>query len=509
MTARVLMVQGTASDVGKSLVVAALCRVFARRGLRVLPFKAQNMALNAAVTPEGGEIGRAQATQAAAARATPHVDMNPILLKPEPGLVSQVIVLGRPLGRMRFDAYRERSEELEGVVQRSLARLRARADLVILEGAGSPVELNLKARELCNMRVAELADAPVILVGDIDRGGVFASLLGTLSLLTPSERARVKGLLVNKLRGDPALFAPGAALLAERAGVPVLGVLSHLGGLELPEEDSLGLEARRARGRAAHDELEIAVVRFPALSNYDDLLELEREPGVVVRYVDSARDLFGADLIVLPGTKSTLHDLAWMRARGMDRALRRIAESGGRVLGICGGAQMLGRSIEDPEGVEGPERAVERGAHAPRPIQAEGLGLAPLRTVFHREKRTSVTHVRALGGLFAPGLEAEGYEIHHGRTERLDGARPAFEVRSRNGEPTADHDGCVSESGAIVATMMHGVLRSRALRRSLLEALGFSPRGAIHHPDPYDALADAFEREVQVDRIEAIAGVRR
>jgi adenosylcobyric acid synthase len=495
MTARVLMIQGTASDVGKSLVVAALCRVFARRGLRVLPFKAQNMALNAAVTPEGGEIGRAQAMQAEAALATPHVDMNPILLKPEPGLTSQVIVLGKPLGRMRYDAYRARSAELEEVVRASLGRLRARADVVILEGAGSPVELNLKARELCNMRIAELADAPVILVGDIDRGGIFASLLGTLALLTPDERARVRGLLVNKLRGDPALFASGRELLAEKAGLPVLGVLPHLSGLMLPEEDSLALEAREGRRRAGPGELEVAVVRLPALSNYDDLIELEREPGVVVRFVDSARDLFGADLVVLPGTKSTLHDLAWLREKGMDGALETIASSGGRILGICGGAQMLGRFIVAPERVEGAEAS------------ARGLGLLPLRTVFHREKRTAVTRVRALGGLFPEGVVAEGYEIHHGRTERLDGAPAAFEVLSRNGEPAQGFDGCVGRDGAVMATMMHGILRSLALRRGLLASLGFTPREATTEADPYDVLADTFEREVRVDLIEAILGV--
>ncbi|MBC7170898.1 MAG: cobyric acid synthase, partial [Polyangiaceae bacterium] len=400
---------------GKSLVVTALCRVFTRRGLRVLPFKAQNMALNAAVTPLGGEIGRAQAVQAEAARAIPHVDMNPILLKPEPGLVSQVIVLGKPIGTMRWDVYRERSEELEEVVRSSLERLRARADLVVIEGAGSPVELNLKTRELCNMRIAEIADAPVLLVGDIDRGGIFASLLGTLALFEAPERARVKGLLVNKLRGDARLFVEGARLLEDKAGLPVVGVLPHLPSLAIAEEDSLGLEKRQRVARAGPDEIEIAVVRFPTISNYDDLLELEHETGVVVRYVDSARELHGADLVILPGSKSTRHDLEWARARGIDRALSAIARHGGRILGICGGAQMLGERVDDPEGIEG------------MPGSTQGLGLLPLRTCFLGEKRTTIARVRGAAGPFR-GIEAEAYEIHHGRTERLRGASPAFEV---------------------------------------------------------------------------------
>ncbi len=502
MTAKVLMVQGTASDVGKSLVVTALCRAFARRGLRVLPFKAQNMALNAAVTPRGGEIGRAQAVQAEAARAVPHVDMNPILLKPEPGLVSQVVVLGEPVGRMRWDAYRGRSPELERVVRESLERLRARADLVLIEGAGSPVELNLREGELCNMRIAELADAPVLLVADIDRGGVFASLLGTLALLPPEERARVRGLLVNKLRGDPRLFDSGAALLAEKAGVPVVGVLQHLPELAIAEEDSLGLDKRKDVRRATPEELEIAVVRLPALSNYDDLLELEREPGVVVRYVESARELHGADLVVLPGTKSTRHDLTWLRARGMDRALARIAEDASRrregervpcrILGICGGAQMLGEWIEDPDGVEG------------APGSVAGLGLLPLRTAFATRKRTTVTKVHGLGGTFASGMTAEGYEIHHGRTTLHEGSQPAFAVLERNGVRADALDGCASPGGAVVATMMHGIFRSPAMRRALLASYGRAPIAGSTAPDPYDALADAFERDVRMDLLEAI-----
>lgn len=507
MTAKVLMVQGTASDVGKSVVVTALCRAFARRGLRVLPFKAQNMALNAAVTREGDEIGRAQAVQAEAARAEPHVDMNPILLKPEPGLFSQVVVLGKPVGRMRWDAYRGRSRELEAIVRESLGRLRARADLVLIEGAGSPVELNLREGELCNMRIAELADAPVLLVGDVDRGGVFASLLGTLALLAPEERARVKGLLVNKLRGDPRLFESGAALLAERAGVPVVGVLAHLPELAIAEEDSLGLDKRRGVRRALPHELEIAVVRLPTLSNYDDLSELEREPGVVVRYVESPRELHGADLVVLPGTKSTRNDLEWLRAREIDRALAQIADapapepSSGRapcrILGICGGAQMLGEAIEDPEGVEG------------APGSAAGLGLLPLRTIFRRDKRTATARVRGLGGTFASGVSAEGYEIHHGRTTSDPRSRAAFEVFERHGAPADPLDGCRSRDGAIVATMMHGLFRSREMRHALLASHGRTPSASAPRPDPYDDLADAFERDVRMDLLEAILGASR
>ncbi|HEY0709883.1 MAG TPA: cobyric acid synthase, partial [Polyangia bacterium] len=321
-----LMVQGTASSVGKSLIATALCRRFQQDGLRVLPFKAQNMALNAFVTPDGGEIGRAQAAQAEAAGVAPTVDMNPILLKPEGDRMSQVVVLGKPRGRMTAADYHRHKPELRDVVAAALQRLRQNADLVIIEGAGSPAEINLKANDIVNMSVAHAADARVLLVGDIDRGGVFAAFVGTMALLDPEERARVGAFVINKFRGDPSLLGSGLDFLHERTGVPVLGVLPHLRGLSLADEDSLNLDDRVNR-RARHDELDIAVVRLPRVSNFDDFAPLDQQPGVVLRFVDHPGDLAGADLVILPGSKSTVADLSWLRQSGLadviiDRAHR-------------------------------------------------------------------------------------------------------------------------------------------------------------------------------------------
>jgi adenosylcobyric acid synthase len=321
MTARTIMVQGTASSVGKSITCAALCRFYRQEGLRVAPFKAQNMALNAYVTPDGGEIGRAQAVQAAAARVVPSVDMNPILLKPEGDARSQVIVLGRAIGSLPADEYHARKHELRAVVRASLDTLRASYDVVVIEGAGSPAEINLKDRDIVNMFVAEIADAPVVLVGDIDRGGVFAAIVGTMVLLEPHERARVRAFLINKFRGDLRLLEPGLRFLEERTGVPVLGVMPYVRDLRVADEDSVALEARRGRRRAGEGEVEIAVVSLPRIANYDDLQPLEHEPGVVVRFVDEPAAIEGADLVVLPGTKSTMADLRWLRARGLASAI--------------------------------------------------------------------------------------------------------------------------------------------------------------------------------------------
>ena len=329
MLARTLMVQGTASSVGKSLLVAALCRLFRQDGYDVAPFKSQNMALNSAVTPDGLEIGRAQAVQAEAAGLAASVDMNPILLKPEGPQRSQVVVLGRPQATLSAREYQDYKPELQSVVAGSLERLRRRHQLVIIEGAGSPAEINLKARDLVNMHVARLADAPVLLVGDIDRGGVFAALVGTLELLEPDERARVAALVINNFRGDLGLLEPGLDFIRQRTGKPVLGVVPHVPRLRIADEDSVSLETRRARRRPSRAELDIVVVRFPQMSNYDDVLELEHECGVTVRFAQEPAELRGADLLILPGSKSTLSDLGWLRRSGLSAQIARQAHSGG------------------------------------------------------------------------------------------------------------------------------------------------------------------------------------
>jgi adenosylcobyric acid synthase len=453
------MIQGTASSVGKSLLVTGLCRLFAQDGLRVLPFKAQNMANNCYVTATGGEIGRAQAVQAEAAGVAPEVDMNPVLIKPEGESRSQIVVLGQATGSMSAAEYHRRKPELRTLIAASLERLRRRADLVLIEGAGSPAEINLKAHDIVNMSVARAAGARVLLVGDIDRGGVFAAFVGTMELLDPDERALVGGYVINKFRGDPALLRPGLDFLQARTGVPVLGVLPFLPALDIADEDSLGLDDRPGRRSA---ELEIAVVRLPRISNYDDVVPLEHEPDVVVRFVERPRDLERADLVILPGSKTTIADLAWLRAQGLADALVARAERGGLVLGICGGCQMLGREILDPEGIEA-------GAGA------AGLALLPLRTRFARPKVTAQVRVRAAAPSFLadrlPEAGATGYEIHMGRLEHAPGAVAAFTVVARNGTPAAEPDGAVSPSGAVVGTLVHGLFEDDAIRAGLLDRL--------------------------------------
>jgi adenosylcobyric acid synthase len=476
-----VMVQGTASGVGKSLLTAALCRIFARAGYRVAPFKAQNMSLNAAVTADGGEIGRAQAVQAAAAGVEPMVDMNPILLKPEADNRSQVVVRGRAMASLDWRSYQQRASTLWPVIVESLERLRRASDVVVIEGAGSPAEINLTC-DLTNMRVAAAADAPVLLVGDIDRGGVFAALVGTLSLLSPEDRARVAGVIVNRFRGDPSVLAPGIDLLVARTGVPVLGVVPHLGEAPLPEEDSLALEAVAAASERPDARVVVAVPRLPRIANFDDVEPLADEPGVAVRFVSRPEALQAADIIVLPGSKTTVADLAWMRERGLDAAIASAALDGRLVLGICGGYQMLGARLDDPHHVESDTDAVA------------GLGLLPVVTTYARDKATCRVRARVLpGGPLgaAGGVVVDGYEIHCGRTI-VHGGSPVFALVERAGEATDAADG--ARAGNVIGTYLHGCLSSGPLRRALLTA-AVARRGG--QPDPrwgMDTLADRYDR---------------
>ena len=491
-----VMVQGTASGVGKSLLAAALCRIFARGGYRVAPFKSQNMSLNAAVTADGGEIGRAQAVQAAAAGIEPTVDMNPILLKPETDDRSQVVVRGRAIASLDWRGYGRLAPTLWPVVVESLERLRAAHDLVVIEGAGNPAEINLEC-DLANMRVAAVAGAPVLLVGDIDRGGVFAALVGTLALLSPDDRARVAGLVVNRFRGDPSVLAPGLELLAARAGVPVLGVVPHLGEAPLPEEDSLGLEDR---GDVADALVSVAVARLPRIANFDDLEPLTAEPRVAVRFVTRPEAVDAADVVVLPGSKTTVADLAWLRERGLAAAIARAATDGRAVIGLCGGYQMLGERLDDPDRVE---------SAAPR---VSGLGLLPVVTTFAREKTTVRARGRVLaGGPFdaAAGAPVEAYEIHCGRTT-AHGGDAVFALTERAGAPTDALDG--TRAGTVVGTYLHGCFASGALRRALLTAaasrrgVGPDPRwGAAVLADRYDRLADRVAAALDLEALGRLA----
>lgn len=494
--ARCVMVQGTASGVGKSVIATALCRVLADEGFRVAPFKAQNMSLNAAVTPDGGEIGRAQAAQADAARVRARVEMNPVLLKPESDRRSQLVVLGRAVGSTNAREYWRDRGKLWPTVRSSLRTLRSEYEIVVIEGAGSPVEMNLRRDDLANMRVAAAANAAVLLVGDIERGGVFAQLLGTLALLPVTDRQRIRALIVNKFRGDPTLFTAGVRYLTRVARLPVLGVLPHDRDLDVPEEDSLALDGATTPAAGG---LDIAVIRYPHISNFDDFAPLARA-GAAVRYVRTAAALGAPDLVVLPGSKTTISDLEWMRDNGIGARLRSLADAGVPILGICGGFQMLGTSLRDPRGVEGPTRSVR------------GLGLLPVSTTFRTVKHTLPVHGRVVsGGTLVPGsdLELSGYELHAGDT-RSSGAAPFARLLRPNGRHV--HDGAVSADGRVIGTYLHGLFENETLRTTLLATLarrrGIAPPTGSASADRYAHLAAWFRAAIDTPRLLNTIGMR-
>ena len=433
-----LLVAGTTSDAGKSALVAGICRWLARRGVAVAPFKAQNMSNNSVVTVDGGEIGRAQAMQAHACGLAPSVAFNPVLLKPGSDRSSQVVVLGKAQGTVSAMSYRARKAALLDVVTDTLADLRARYDVVVCEGAGSPAEINLRATDIANMGLAQAADLPVVVVGDIDRGGVLAHLFGTVAVLDAADQARIAGFVINKFRGDPALLAPGLEQLRALTGRPTFGVVPWADRLWLDAEDSLSAVTDGVLGRPAPPHgsqwLRVAVVRLPRISNATDAEALACEPGVAVRYVTEPSRLDGVDLVVLPGSKATVSDLAWLRRTGLAEAVVDHAKAGRPVLGICGGYQMLGRRIADPHGVEGGS--------------AEGLGLLDLDVEFAADK------VLATPAATAWGHPVHGYEIHHGRVVR-------------SGDPTLFADEG-SDRGAVLGTHWHGLLENDGFRRALL-----------------------------------------
>lgn len=484
--AATLMLQGTASNVGKSVLTAALCRIFSQDGFRVAPFKSQNMALNSYVTLTGHEIGRAQGSQAEAAGIPATTDMNPILLKPKSDGVAEVILQGRSVGDMSAHEYRERFiPQALSAVRQSLERLRSEFDLVVIEGAGSPAEVNLKDRDIANMRVAEMADAPVLLVADIDRGGVFASIVGTLELLEPAERDRVAGFLINRFRGERSLLEPGLHWLEARTGKPVLGVIPYLEEVGVEPEDSLSFGSGSVGGfldtagdSVAPDCLRVAVITFPRLSNFTDLDPLLAEEDVYAYPVRRPQELGDPDLILLPGSKNTIDDLAYLRRTGLAPAIQAKAAGGTFVVGICGGYQMLGRELHDPEQVEGSPLTRQTQETDFSSSSLPGLGLLDTVTHFQRKKevRRRSGHVEAIPGPVGQckGLSVEGYEIHLGRTELGRNAQ-AF-ARLDNG----NLDGAVSQDGRIFGTYLHGLFESDSFRRGFLNALrrekGLPPR---------------------------------
>jgi cobyric acid synthase len=529
MAAKTLMVQGTGSHVGKSVLVAALCRLFVRRGLRVAPFKAQNMSNNSFVTPDGKEIGRAQAVQAAACRLAPRVEFNPVLIKPEGDLQSQLVVQGKVAGRLQARDFGRVRRDCWEVVQDSFDRLAREFDLVILEGAGSPAEINLTEQDIVNMRMARHARAPVLLVGDIDRGGVFAALVGTLALLDASEREHVKGFVINKFRGDRELLYPGVEMVEAQTHVPCVGILPHWGDLRVPQEDSVGWTDSSFLSLSPHalrltphgvppdasrltphegslcpspfiphssPVLRIGVADLPAISNFTDFEVLSREPDVRLVRVASAQahDASGLDALIFPGTKNTAEALKFVRAQGLDQLARRVAGEGGLVLGICGGYQILGRVIQDPHGIESSEKRMS------------GLGLLDVTTGFARKK----VLIQVTGVHRETGCPIEGYQVHMGRTRPGAGVAPLLDVQKPDGSKRWS-EGAVSPDGRVIGTYVHGLFDAPLFRRTFLNRLrdrrGWAPLAPQPHAtldDDLDRLADFVASHLNLWMVEAI-----
>lgn len=483
------MIQGTGSSVGKSVIAAALCRIFLQDGYKVCPFKAQNMALNSFVTKEGGEMGRAQVVQAQAAIIEPHTDMNPILIKPTTDRKAQIIIQGRPVGNMSAAKYHNYKKRALRKVKDSFSRLKSRYEIIVIEGAGSPAEINLKRDDIVNMKIAEIAKAHVILVGDIDKGGVFASLVGTLELLTENERRMIKGFIINKFRGDKRLLKGGLSFLKKKTGKPILGVVPYLKDMKIAQEDSAALENRRPKiddRKPTTEKINIAVIKLPYISNFTDFDSLENEPDVKLTYVDNPQGLEGSNIIIIPGTKNTIADLLWMRKTGIaDKILATCSFKLATLIGICGGYQMLGKYIYDSNHIESTQEKIE------------GLGALPISTTFKSEKVLSQTEAVEIES----GLKVKGYEIHHGRTINLGPLKPMFKICG-NGRT----DGAQSNDGNIWGTYLHGVFDNNIFRRNLLNKtrakLGLNPPvhtiDELESEDKFNKLADLVRKNIDM-----------
>ena len=472
-----LMIQGCTSDAGKSVLAAAVCRILARRGLRVAPFKPQNMALNSAVTVDGGEIGRAQALQALAAGVPPHIDFNPILLKPSTDKRAQVIIHGKAMSDLNARDYHEYKPTAMKAVLESWDRLCAAYDCIVVEGAGSPAEINLRPRDIANMGFAEEVDCPVILIADIDRGGVFAHLVGTLKLLSVTEQARVKGFVINRFRGDIGLLKGGLDWLEAHTGKPVLGVLPYLHGLHLDAEDAIP-EQQKSKAR-----FRVVVPVLPHISNHTDFEPLRLHPQIDFRYVRHHEPIPAADLIILPGSKNTGFDLKWLKSQGWEAAIQKHLRYGGKLIGICGGLQMLGTGIYDPHGIEGAES------------YHQGLGLLELETVLHPQKQLTNRH----GTLaFDPNIQLQGYEIHCGISVGKALDQPATYLEG-------EADGALSKDGQIFASYLHGLFDEPAALTALLTWAGLAVEQTIDinaiREQQLERLADTLERDLQIERI--------
>ncbi|MCK8825520.1 cobyric acid synthase [Fuchsiella alkaliacetigena] len=509
MTAKTIMLQGTSSNVGKSIVATGLCRLFAQEGYKVAPFKGWNMALNSQVTKDGGEIGTAQAIQAQAAQVEATVDMQPFLLKPKGEGQSQVVKHGRPWADLHLKEQDQdyRSFALEEI-ETSLNRLCQEFELVVIEGAGSPAEINIKEQDLANMSVAQLKETPVILVADVDRGGALAAVVGTIELLTPAERELVAGIIFNKFRGDLELLEPGLETVEEETGIPVLGVLPYLDGFRVPAEDSVALNNLPSE----EAELEIAVIRLPHLSNFTDLEPFADEPKTELRYIEGQDELGSPDLIVIPGTKNTIDDLQYLKEIGLAEQIIEAAKQDTPIIGICGGYQILGEKIYDPDGLEAVEADWE---------ELEGLGLLPVTTTFCPQKVTFQAEAVVEGsGAFLSELknsELRGYEIHMGTSQLLSDCTPAFRIKQRGDERVNIVDGAVSGDGLIFGTYLHGLFENDALRRQIIDCLrirkGLQPLAAKPAAssdgleESYDRLAETLRESLDLDKLYQIVGL--
>jgi adenosylcobyric acid synthase len=444
------MVQGTGSHVGKSLLVAGLCRIFSQKGYRVAPFKAQNMALNSFVTEGGGEMGRAQVVQAEAAGLKPVCDMNPVLIKPQTDIGAQVIIQGKVIGNFSAVEYHHYKKEALKAVRESYQRLKRNFDLIIIEGAGSPAEINLKKNDIVNMRMAKLAHSSVIIVSDIDRGGVFASLVGTMELLTKAERKLVKGFVINKFRGDLSLLTPGIKTLERKTGVKVLGVVPFFRDIYIPDEDGVSLEEKNSS--VGGNSFDIGVIKLPHISNFTDFDPLEREKGVSVTYIEKLSQIEGQDVLIIPGSKNTIDDLAYLKKKGFEKEIVRFKKQGKTIVGICGGFQMLGKSIEDPHTVESSRKSIP------------GLGLLDVDTQFSKKKATDQVEAEELHDTNGPLERLRGYEIHMGRTKRS-AERNLFKIVKKSGKPYVRYEGAVSADGKVWGTYIHGIFDNDGFRK--------------------------------------------
>ncbi len=504
--ANYIMMMGTSSHVGKSILATAFCRIFYQEGRKVVPFKAQNMALNSYVTKDGGEMGRAQVAQAEAAGLEPCVDMNPVLLKPTGNSCSQVVLMGKPIGNMSAREYHKGySLKAFDAVKEALARLDKEYDTIVIEGAGSPAEVNLKANDIVNMRVAKLLHAPVLLIADIDRGGALASLVGTLELLDEDERELVKGLVINKFRGDVTLLQPAVDFLEKKTGKPVLGIVPHIEKMGIDDEDSVSLEEKQAMPRTG--DLRIAVIRTPKISNFTDFDCLAGEEDVALYYVQDAASLGTPDLIMLPGSKNTTEDLLYLRESGLEKAIKELKAKGVPVIGICGGYQMLGEAIMDPLHMESDHDSVR------------GLGLLPMKTTFSDKKLTSQVTVDCPGldflGQCIRGTSLRGYEIHMGQTEFAPDAKHPLRITQKAGKECDRQEGLASEDGLVFGTYVHGIFDNDEFRRGILNALrqrkGLEPLANTHNTEAekqrsYNRLAAVVRESLDMEKLREIMG---